>query len=117
MNQTHGPERAATGKSRPASAPPLTESTLVVAAKDQVSCDLCEEKVILSFRKGVYYGLSTVGARIWNLIQTPRALAEIRDVIVSEYEVEPDRCAADVLNLLTQLASEGLIEVVDEPNP
>ena len=86
----------------------------VVAAEDQVSSDLGDEVAILDLKGGTYYGLDAVGARIWNLIQEPRTVREIHDVLVSEYEVETDRCARDLVALLRRLAEEGLIEVRDE---
>jgi len=92
-----------------------TQST-VVAARDQVSSNLDGEAAILNLKNGVYYGLDPVGARIWSLIQEPTTVAELRDAIVEEYEVEPDRCERDLLALLRDLAAEGLIEVRDEAN-
>lgn len=83
-------------------------------AQEQLSCDLAGEAVILSLQKGAYYGLDAVGARIWDLIQQPRTVNEIRDAIVAQYEVEPDRCESDLLELLQKLAAQGLIEVKDE---
>ena len=53
--------------------------SVVVATKDQVSCDLKGEAVILNFKNGVYYGLNTVGARIWQALQEPKRVAELRD--------------------------------------
>jgi len=87
-----------------------------VAARDQVSSNLDGEAAILNLKNGVYYGLDPVGARIWSLIQEPTTVAELRDAIVEEYEVEPDRCERDLLALLRDLAAEGLIEVRDETN-
>lgn len=89
----------------------LSRSSIVVAAKDQVSCDLAGEAAILNIRNGVYYGLDPVGARIWQLIQQPRSVDEVRETLVGEYEVEPERCAQDLVALLEQLLAEGLIEV------
>jgi hypothetical protein len=86
----------------------------VVAAKDQVSTDLGGEMAILNLKSGVYYGLDAVGARIWDLIQGPRTVHEIRDVIVEEYDVELERCERDLFALLDQLARENLIEVTHE---
>jgi hypothetical protein len=48
------------------------------------------------------------------LIQKPRTVGEIREVLVSEYEVEPARCESDLIALLQRLADEELIEVRDE---
>jgi len=86
---------------------------IVVAGKDQVACSLGEEAAILHISNGIYYGLDPVGARIWNLLQQPRSVENIRGTLVAEYEVEPDRCEADLLGLLEKLQNEGLIEVRD----
>jgi hypothetical protein len=91
----------------------ISEHTVVVTAKDQVSCDLAGEAAILNIKNGVYYGLDPVGARIWNLMQQPRSVVEIQRTIVDEYDVEPERCSRDLLGLLEKLLSEGLIEVKD----
>jgi Coenzyme PQQ synthesis protein D (PqqD) len=89
----------------------VSGGSTVVAAKDQVSSDLGGEVAILDLKAGVYYGLDAVGARIWSLIQEPRTVIEIRDILLEEYEVEPERCERDLLVLLQRLADEGIIEV------
>lgn len=92
----------------------VSAGSSVVAAKDPVSSDLGDEVAILDFKSGTYYGLDDVGARVWSLIQEPRIVEEIREVLVNEYEVEPDRCEHDLITLLQRLAEEGLVEVRDE---
>lgn len=87
---------------------------LVVAAKEQVSCDLAGESVILNIKNGVYYGLDPVGSFIWNVIQVPRGFGEIRDLILKEYDVEPERCEQDLLELLNDFSAQGLVEIWDE---
>ena len=87
---------------------------MVVVSQDQVSCDLSGESAILNLKAGIYYGLNDVGTRIWKLIQEPRRVGELRDAILEEYEVEPDRCEADIMTLLQNLLDNGLIEVRDE---
>ena len=86
-----------------------------MAARDQVSTDLGGEVAILDLKGATYYGLDAVGARIWGLLQEPKTVAEIRDVLLSEYEVEPDRCERDLIALLRRLADEGLVEAGDDP--
>jgi hypothetical protein len=87
--------------------------SVVVAAGDQVSCELAGEQVILSLKNGVYYGLDPVGTFIWNLIQGPRSVLEVRDALLERYDVDPDRCEHDLLSLLQDLAAQGLVEVQD----
>ena len=91
----------------------ISDHSVVVVARDQVSCDLAGEAAILNVKSGVYYGLDSVGARIWNLIQEPRAVVEIQNAITDEYDVEPERCARDLVGLLEKLLAEGLIELKD----
>ena len=57
------------------------------------------------------YNLGEVGGRIWELIDGKRRLEEIRDVIVEEFEVTPEKAEADLVRFMEQL--EG-IEAVKE---
>ena len=91
----------------------LSPSSLVCWSPSQASSDLDGSVVLLNFKTGVYYTLEDVAARIWNLIQEPRTIAAIRDTIVREYDVEPERCEKDVMRLLDEAARAGLIEVRD----
>jgi hypothetical protein len=89
----------------------ISNRSIVVAAKGQVSSDLAGETSILNIQSGVHYNLDPIGARIWSMMQEPRAVAEIQSTIASEYDVEPERCARDVVVLLEELHAQGLIEV------
>ena len=92
------------------SASAITLASHVVASDALVSCDLAGEAVILSLQTELYYALDTVGSRVWELVQEPRAVAAVCDALAAEYDVEPARCEADVLRLLTDLAGHGLVE-------
>ncbi len=91
----------------------ISLDSMVVASKEQASADLGDEAAILNLKSGVYYGLDAVGARIWNLIQTPRTVREVRDTLLAEYDVEADRCGDDLIKLLGELAEHDLIDVTD----
>jgi hypothetical protein len=91
----------------------IVTSSVVAAATDQVSADLAGEAIVLSLRTAMYYGLDQVGARIWELVREPTRVADVRDAIAREYDVDLERCERDVLELLHQLATHGLIEVRD----
>jgi hypothetical protein len=91
--------------------PRISPDSIVVAANEQVSSDVRGRAVILGIKSGKYYSLSDVGARIWELLQQPRSVREIGDTIQAEYDVETERCDADVLNLLESLVSEELVEI------
>jgi hypothetical protein len=92
----------------------LSTESVVTVADDQAFYDLNGEVVILHFPSERYFGLEAVGARIWSLIQQPRRVTEIRDTIVREYDVDPERCEADILVLLEVLLSRNLARLADE---
>ena len=89
----------------------LSPDSVVVVTKDQMASDVGGETVILGLTAGRYYGLDAVGARVWQLIQTPTAVSDVCRTIVAEDEVEPARCETDVLALLQKLADAGLVDV------
>jgi hypothetical protein len=84
--------------------------TVLIAVKEQVSANLEDEVVILHLKDGVYYGLNPLGARIWNLLQEARSVNQLRDILLQEYAVAPRRLEEDLLRLLQELASRGLVE-------
>jgi hypothetical protein len=87
--------------------------SVVVASRDQVACEVSGELVILDMKSSQYFGLNPVGLRIWNLIQEPRTVAEVRDGILTAYpDVDVQRCTTDVIELLEQLTAAELAEIV-----
>lgn len=91
----------------------LSLQSAVVASEQQVSSDLGGEAVILSLADGTYYGLDAVGARVWELLQRPSTVAELRDAVLREYEVEEEQCTRDLLVLLEQMMNAHLIKPVE----
>ena len=94
----------------------ISERSTIVVTKDQVSADLSGEAAILNLKTSTYFGLNTVGASIWKLVREPKTVNQIRDAIIQEYDVEPDRCEHDILELLQELSKHGLIEIIEEKN-
>jgi hypothetical protein len=95
----------------------ISPGSIVVASKDQISCDLEGQAAILNLRSGTYFGLDPVGAMIWSLIVQPRRVVEIRNALIEQFDVEAERCSRDLLQLLGELQAHGLIQVLDEPAP
>ena len=88
----------------------LSLSSTVAALPDQLSTTLGQDAVILNMTTGMYYGLDPVGARIWALVQQPRTVAEIRDILLEEFEVGAAQLELDLMALLADLEKRALIE-------
>lgn len=93
----------------------LDRNSVLVASRDQVSADLSSDSsgstVILNLKDGMYYELKEVAARVWSLIQQPRSIQALIDIILEEYEVEAGQCEADLIALAEDLSKRGLINI------
>jgi Coenzyme PQQ synthesis protein D (PqqD) len=89
----------------------LSAEAVIVATEGQISSDLAGESVILNLQSGVYYGLNEVGAHIWSVLQQPTTFPEIRSTVLEAYDVDPEVCDRDILSLLQDLQTVGLVEI------
>lgn len=87
----------------------LQDTTRITARPDQISSDLEGETILLHMTSGLYYGLNDVGVKIWTLIQTPQTLADLKQTLLSEYDVTPEDCDRELKELLTSLNEADLI--------
>jgi hypothetical protein len=71
-----------------------------------------EDAFLLNTQTNKYYGLEKVGARLWQLLNEGKSLKDAHQVIMSEYEVDPDELQQDILELINNLMENGLVEIV-----
>jgi hypothetical protein len=81
---------------------------MVCVSPSQVASRVGEELAILDLDRSVYYGLNPVGARIWDLIQEPKKVSSVLEVIVAEFEVDEATARADLFALIDELVDKGL---------
>jgi hypothetical protein len=83
----------------------------VAIHSDVVSRDLEGEAIILNLESGTYFGLDSVGTRIWSLLQEDGSLRRTFELLEQEYDVEPERLEEDILRLVEELRSNDLLSV------
>jgi hypothetical protein len=88
---------------------------LVRKQGDWLSAKVGDELVMMSAEKGNYIGLSEVGARIWELIETPQEVDALCGKLQEEFEVTPEACRADVDSFLAELVKHGAIALDPPP--
>lgn len=77
---------------------------------DVVAREVGGEMVLLDLSSGQYFGLDSVGGRIWELLtERPHELRELCDIIEAEFDAPRDRIEADLLTLARQLQDQELI--------
>jgi len=92
----------------------IPSAAIVRAIKNHACCEVADEAVILQMNTGIYYGLNPVGNTVWNYIKEPRSVAQVLSHLLDSYDVDPDRCEADLQELLAGLLRAGLIEVTGD---
>jgi hypothetical protein len=91
----------------------LPESTTIVANDECLSTVVDGESVILHMGNEKYYGFNEVGTHIWEFSQDPRTIDEICEHVLQSYDVDEERCVADVRELVTELIELDLVRTVE----
>jgi hypothetical protein len=86
-----------------------------VRPADVVFCSVADGGVLLSLKQGVYFGVDPIGARIWDLLQTPRTASELVTLLMQEFDVGAEQCRASVTAFLDRMEANELIRYEDRP--
>ncbi|MGC2333919.1 MAG: PqqD family protein [Candidatus Acidiferrales bacterium] len=96
-------------KAKNASEPSL-DSTIRV--NEQVVFRKLEaEGILVRLDTTEYFGLDSLGIRIWSLLEQGRSLPEVLQELLKEYECDEQRCREDLLQFVGRLADHGLVFV------
>ncbi len=81
-----------------------------------VSRKIADEFILVPIRQNVgdlesISTLNEVAARIWELIDGKKKVREIKDVILGEYEVTPEKLETDIIKYTKELEKIGAIQV------
>lgn len=89
----------------------MTDDPLVRRCDGLIEAEVDGELVALHVDKGTCYGFNGTATRIWSLLEEPKRLSELRDLLVAEYEVDESECEAQLRELLAELGKDGLVEL------
>lgn len=87
----------------------ISPDTVVRRVPDLETRDMDGESVMMSIERGKYYGMDPVGSRIWELLDSPRSVSSLCDVLVEEFDIDRTQCMVQVIEFLERLSSERLI--------
>ena len=76
-----------------------------------LSTEIDQETILMSIDAGAYYGLKGPAQSIWEKLETPLTFSALVDLLVKEYRIEPEACAADLTRFLAEMEREGLLHV------
>jgi hypothetical protein len=76
-----------------------------------LEAEIDNEIVALSMAHGTCYGFNQVGSRIWALLAKAVRVSDLVATLLTQYQVDPDVCKCQVLDLLEELRAEGMITI------
>jgi len=93
----------------------LGPDSVVRVPANELTSRLGNEVAILELDCAVNYGLSSTGSFLWNLMQKPVRVNEMRAALVEAFDVDADSAERNLLRVLGDLRDAGLIEHVELP--
>lgn len=94
--------------------PDVSFSSRVVVPETVLFRELEGEAVILNLETETYLGLDAVGTRMWNVVTGQPSIEAACQVLLSEYDVAPEKLRADLEHLLGEMLDHGLITLEHE---
>jgi hypothetical protein len=75
-----------------------------------MEAELGDDLVALDPAAGECFGFNSVAASVWRELDQPKNLEQLRDALLQEYQVEPERCSRELKELLHTLVDRGLVD-------
>ena len=94
----------------------MTGDMLISRREGLIQAEVDGELVALHIDNGACYGFNVTATRIWALIETPRRLSDLRDALLEEYDVDPETCEQQLVEMLKALEQDGLVELQPQPH-
>ncbi len=82
----------------------------VISRKSAYASRVRDDLVFFDETLGKYFATGGVGADIWEIIETPRSIAEICAALLERYEVDAETCRKDTERFVEELLEAGLVE-------
>jgi hypothetical protein len=90
----------------------LNAEMVIRQRPELITSNLDDELVLMSLETSRYFGMDALGRQVWELLDEPRSVGEVRDQLVTRYDVSPEQCEQDLLVFVGQLVDAQLVEVV-----
>jgi len=72
---------------------------------------LQHESVLLNLNSERYFGLDNISTRFFSLLNSSESVQQAYEVLLAEFEVDPEILRRDLVEFLKVLDEKGLVEV------
>ena len=89
----------------------ITPNSIVTRNEEIVAGVVDADVMMMSIESGKYFHLNTSAGRIWEMLEQPRTVTEICEMLSKGFKVTPEDCLKDVLRFLDELASRKIVTI------
>ncbi len=89
----------------------MLATKIIKRSNDVIASEMEDELVMMSMENNAYYGLNSVGRKIWELLESEQTFKTLCDQLMDKYDVDIDTCQRDVVVLISKLEESGLVTV------
>jgi hypothetical protein len=89
----------------------ITPNSVVTRNDDIVAGVVDADVMMMSIESGKYYQLNTSAGRIWDMLEQPRTVSELCEMLSKDFKVTPEGCQKEVLHFLDELVSRKIVKV------
>ena len=89
------------------------DEQVVTRTDESLSATLDGEAVLLQPEAGMYYGMNDAATVLWERLEEPATVADLRAELRSEFDVEAAVADRDLRAFLSDLEAADLVEIHD----
>ncbi len=90
----------------------INNQSIIQRSNKLVSSNMDGETVMMSIENGEYFGLNSVGSRMWELIENPIKVNTLIELLLDEFDVSREQCEAETMEFLNHLLEKKLLTII-----
>ena len=94
----------------------IHQHSLIQRCSNIVSSEIDGETVMMDTNFEKYFGMKTIGTRIWQLLEQEISFQSLCEQLTGEYEVSMEQCMEDVKPFIQELCDQEMIRLKTPPH-
>lgn len=92
----------------------ITLNSIVNRCDDIVVGKVDEDVMMANIETGKYHQLNPTGSRIWDMLEQPKSVGELCELLVNVFKVTPEACQRDVFHFLEEMSSRNIVAISND---
>jgi hypothetical protein len=92
----------------------MNDTHLISRTTTLVEAAMADELFALDIDNGHCFSFNASATAVWQSLETPRTVAELRTILMDDFAVDQATCDADLAALIDTLAGQRLISVTPQ---